>query len=101
MPDYLILMHDDAPDPPDEDRSDDWAPYLESLKKAGNFQGGSAIGSGVCVRKSDSPAPITDHLAGFIRINADSLAQAENLIAGIPVFEAGGTIEIRELPRTD
>jgi hypothetical protein len=101
MPDYLILMHDDAPDAPVEGPSDDWGPYLEKLKKAGTFEGGSAIGSGVCVRKAGSIPQITDHLVGFIRIHADSLAQAESLIAGNPVFEAGGTIEIRELPRTD
>jgi hypothetical protein len=101
MPDYLILMHDDAPDAPDEDRNDDWGPYLEKLRKSGNLQGGSAIGSGVCVRKSGSPPPITDHLVGFIRIHADGLVQAERLIAGNPVFEAGGTIEIRELPKTN
>ena len=43
---------------------------------------------------------ITGHLAGYIRVNADSLEQAKALLAGNPVFEAGGTVEIRELPRT-
>jgi hypothetical protein len=100
MPDYLILMHGDALDTPVDGRSDDWGPYLEKLKTAGNFEGGSAIRSGVCIRKAGSTPPITDHLVGFIRIHADSLARAESLIAGNPVFEAGGTIEIRELPRT-
>jgi hypothetical protein len=56
---------------------------------------------GVCARKSGAPAPLAAHLAGFIRVNADSLDRAKSLLVGNPVFEAGGTVEIRELPRTD
>jgi hypothetical protein len=65
------------------------------------FEGGSAIGSGICVRKSGTSASVTAHLAGFIRVNAESLDQAKSLLIGNPVFEAGGIVEIRELPRTD
>jgi len=69
--------------------------------RADTFKGGSAIGDGVCARKSGAPASVTAHLTGFIRVNADSLDQAKSLLIGNPVFEAGGTVEIRELPRTD
>jgi hypothetical protein len=55
----------------------------------------------VCLRKSGEPAPVTAHLAGFIRVSAGSLDQAKSLLVGNPVFEAGGTVEIRELPSTD
>jgi hypothetical protein len=34
-------------------------------------------------------------------VNANDLEQAKSLLVGNPVFEAGGTVEIRELPRTD
>lgn len=34
-------------------------------------------------------------------VAADSLDAARALLAGNPVFEAGGTVEIRELPRTE
>ena len=44
---------------------------------------------------------MTTQLAGYIRVTADSLDQAKTLLAGNPVYEAGGTVEIRELPRTD
>ena len=93
MPDYIFLMHDDSV-------ADDnaWAPYLQRLQQGGFFQGGSAIGQGVCLRKSGTPAPVTAHLAGFIRVSAGSLDQAKSLLVGNPVFEAGGTVEIRELP---
>jgi len=55
----------------------------------------------MCVRKTGAPGSLTEHLAGFIRVNADSLDHAKSLLAGNPVFEAGGTVEIRTLPRTD
>jgi hypothetical protein len=93
---YILFMHDDAPQ--GGDRSQAWAAYFAKLRQAGAFQGGSAIGDGVCVAKSKPPG-ITQHLSGYIRIRAVDLAQARDLVAGNPVFEAGGTVEIRELPR--
>ena len=96
MPDYIFLMHDDS-----AAADDAWGPHLERLRQGGFFEGGSAIGAGICLRKSGTPAPLTAHLAGFIRVKADSLDQAKSLLTGNPVFEAGGTVEIRELPRTD
>jgi hypothetical protein len=70
------------------------------LKANGCFEGGSAIGGGVCVRKNGRAAAPTTHLAGYIRVNADDLDHAKSMVAGNPHFEAGGTVEIRELPRT-
>ena len=101
MPDYLFLMHDDAPDSGSEPTGDGWGRYIETLQASGNFQGGSAIGGGVCARKSGVAPMITGHLSGFIRVGAESLDHARSLLAGNPVFEAGGTVEICELPRTD
>ena len=97
MGDYILLMHDDAII--DDTRA--WEPYLSTLKQAGFFQGGSAIGEGVCARKTGTPRSITAYLTGFVRVNADSLDQAKSLLIGNPLFEAGGTVEIRELPRSD
>ena len=96
MPEYIFFMHGDSAS---DERS--WGPYLRRLSESGAFQGGSAIGEGVCARKAGAPAPLSAHLFGFIRVNADSLAAARSLLAGNPVFEAGGTVEIRELPRTE
>ena len=97
MPDYLMLMHND---PSKAARDDDWATYIQSLAKTGKLRGGSAIGGGVARRKSGVAPPITAHIGGFIRVEADSLAEAEVLLAGNPVFENGGMVELRELPRT-
>jgi hypothetical protein len=78
-----------------------WGPYLHRLQQGGFFEGGSALGDGICARKSGAAGPITGHIAGFIRVNAEGIDQARSLLVGNPVFEAGGTEEIRELPRTD
>ena len=96
MAEYILLMHDDALD--DENA---WESYLQQLKKTGCFQGGSAIGDGVCARKTGAAPSVTAHLTGYIRVNADNFDHAKSMLAGNPLFEAGGTVEIRELPRTD
>jgi hypothetical protein len=95
MPDYIFLMHDDA-----DDEGADWEPYLAKLKAGGYFEGGSAIGGGACVRKTGVASPLSAHLSGYVRVTADNLAHAKSMVAGNPHFEAGGTVEIRELPRT-
>jgi hypothetical protein len=43
---------------------------------------------------------IARHITGFMRITADSVEHAQTLLPGNPVFEAGGTVEIRALPVT-
>jgi hypothetical protein len=97
MPDYLLLMHNDparaAPDSA-------WATYIERLASSGAFRGGSAIGGGLCKRKSGASPPVTEQIGGYIRLEAASLAEAETLIEGNPVYENGGTVELRELPKT-
>lgn len=98
MNDYILLMHNDGP-VGDGGRADQWSTYFARLRAAGAFQGGSAIGDGVCVSKAASAPALPSHLAGYVRVRAQSLAAARELVVGNPVFEAGGTVEIRELPR--
>jgi hypothetical protein len=97
MPSYIFFMHNDAP----RDTGNDWGPYLDKLKADGSFEGGSEIGDGFCVRKGGRTPSLTAHLAGYIRVSAADLDSAKSMLAGNPHFEAGGTVEIRELPRTD
>ena len=96
MAEYILLMHDDA-----ISNDDAWGPYIQALQQGGFFEGGSAIGDGLCVRKSGEPASVTKHLTGYIKLNAATIDEAKSLLTGNPHFEAGGTVEIRELPRTD
>ena len=98
MPDYLMLMHKPAALPATPPSPDTWPAYLAQLRATGGFQGGSEIGGGLCMNKSSQPAGITGTLIGYIRVHAGSLAEAQALVHGNPVFEAGGTVEIRELP---
>ena len=95
MADFIFLHHDDG-----GDEGADWEPYLSRLRETGVFQGGSAIGQGACFRKGGQPPEPTAHIGGFIRVSADSLEGARRLLAGNPVYESGGTVEIRELPRS-
>lgn len=96
MNDYILFMHDDAPGRRGTD--DRWRTYFAKLRAAGSFQGGSSIGDGVCISKSAEQVPITGHLSGYIRIRAANLGASRELVLGNPVYEAGGNVEIRELP---
>lgn len=94
---YLLLVHNDAAGPQDDDS---WGPYLDGLQRSGHFDGGSAIGNGVSVTKAGINSAVLDQLVGYLVVRAESLEDAQRFVIGNPVFEAGGTIEIRELPRT-
>ena len=100
MADFILLMHGDSTRA-DSDSSDDaWGPYIQKLKASGCFEGGSAVGGGVCVNKAGTSVELSKRIVGFITVQARSLEHARELVDGNPVFEAGGTVEIRELPRT-
>ena len=60
----------------------------------------AAPSAGASAGASRVSCPIPTHLGGFIRVGAESLADVDALLAGNPVFENGGTVEIRELPKT-
>jgi hypothetical protein len=54
----------------------------------------------VC-QSAGAAASLTAHLTGYFRVVADSLDDAKSMLAGNPLYEAGGTVEICELSRTD
>jgi len=97
MADFIFLMHGDGAA---ETQPADWEAYITGLSKAGVMKGGSAIGAGVTARKSGAPAPVSASVVGYIRVTADDLTHARTMLAGNPVYEAGGTVEVRELPVT-
>ncbi len=97
MPDYILFMHGDVSTKPTPGL---WETYLAGLRATGAFQGGSEIGLGEVVRKRSAPPAITPHLTGYIRIEAKDMDAAKALVSGNPVFEAGGSVEIRELPQS-
>lgn len=94
MPDFIFLMHSDTHS---EENYSDWELYIQKLNASGQFRGGSSIGSGQTFRSGSLPVPAAEHINGFIRIEAADLEDARTLLAGNPTFNAGGTVEIREL----
>ena len=91
-------MHNDANQ---EVANADWDPWLEKLASLGVLRGGSAIGSGLCLKRNGSAGKISEHLSGYVKIEVSDVDQAKDLLSGNPVYESGGTVEIRELPVTD
>lgn len=97
--DYILLMHSDSTSTAAADDVAAWEIYFKHLRKSGLFDGGSSIGKGMSFRKAGDPAKRGDDLSGYIRVRAVSLEQAKSFLVGNPVYEAGGTVEIHELPR--
>ncbi|MEP3278193.1 MAG: hypothetical protein ABJN26_15345 [Stappiaceae bacterium] len=92
---FLFLMHNDYHVEPED--SENWGPYLASLTQKGVMRGGSAFGEAVCARKPPASPQQASTLVGYIKVAANDVEEAKQLLRGNPVFEAGGTIEIREL----
>ena len=89
----MLFMHDDAPD---EDHTR-WGPYLAGLRQSGLFDGGSSIGDGASFSKRFDDRSVSGHLVGYLLVRAASVADARRFLDGNPTYDAGGTVEIREL----
>jgi hypothetical protein len=94
MPEFIIFMHSDSAS---EESEADWGMYIEKLNSSGGFRGGSTIGSGNAYRLGRSTVLASSQVNGFIRVKAESIADAEKFLEGNPTFHAGGTVEIRQL----
>lgn len=100
MNEYILFMHDDAIEPAIANDGARWEHYLSVLRASGQFEGGSAIGPGVLARRSGTSQPAPGRVNGYIRVRAESLEDAQRFLAGNPNYDAGGTVEVRELLRT-
>ena len=96
MKEYILLMHNDCTQP---ESADAWQHYISGLCASGAFEGGSSIGAGACYRKDGSNREISKHVVGYMKLRAPDYSAARELLKGNPVFDAGGTVEIRELIR--
>lgn len=97
MNEYIFLMFGDATDAKMADDGALWDIYIARLRASGQFDGGSSIGAGLSCRKGSGAQPAPPGCTGFIRVRAHSLAAAQSLLDGNPTYEAGGTVEVREL----
>ncbi len=97
MKEFILFMHNDARDPVIAEDGDRWGAYFAGLNASGRFDGGSSIGAGLRLRKGQADAPSVGDANGFIRVRAEGIDEARAFLIGNPVYEAGGTVEIREL----
>jgi hypothetical protein len=101
MPEFIVFMHNDVVDRDLANAGEQWESYLTQLRASGRFNGGSSIGRGLSFKKGLPPAPSGSEIAGFIRVEATSPEEAAKVLEGNPNYEAGGTVEIRELLQDD
>ena len=99
MNEYILLMLNDATDLAAADDGVRWGQYIAELRQSGRFDGGSSIGTGERLRKGQPSQPVNAELTGFIRVRAENIEDAKRFLVGNPTYEAGGTVEIRELSR--
>ena len=97
--DYIFLMHGDVLDRESAESAERWEACLGGLRAKGNFEGGSSIGPGARFEQGQAVVSADGNLTGFLRVRAVGLEEVAALLVGNPVYEAGGTVEIRELPK--
>lgn len=101
MKDFILFMYNDAIDQTQANDDQKWEAYFLKLHASGQFDGGSSIGRGARFNKNHPESPVESAMTGFIRVRAGDMDEAKTFLSGNPLFESGGTIEIRELPRDD
>jgi hypothetical protein len=81
-----------------------WQGWIGALMKSGNSTGGQPLESSGKVltgaRKvvTDGPfAEAKDVIGGYLLISAESLDHAAELAKGCPIFDHGGTVEVRPI----
>ncbi|MEQ1829422.1 MAG: hypothetical protein ABL921_25890 [Pirellula sp.] len=97
MKEFILFMYNDASDNGIANDGSRWGEYLTKLRSIGQFDGGSSIGSGLRARKGYPDVKATPDLNGFIRVRAQDLDAARRLLSGNPVYDGGGTVDVREL----
>jgi hypothetical protein len=91
---FILLMYSDTTS---AENVEAWGPYLAGLRRGGHFNGGSSVGAGLTHQKGRKPVPGSNDLVGYILVQAEDLDGAQLFLGGNPTYEAGGTVEIREL----
>ena len=88
MSEYMMIMRS-------SESEGDWSSYIEKLIGTGMFRGGSAFGNGRCLNRERDDEMCS--ATGYMRFEANSIDDIQNLLAGNPTYEAGGSVEIHEL----
>lgn len=93
---YIVLIRNNATSPAS---SNEWDGFFDRAKSSGMFKGGSALGSAFVMGKEvDEQA--SSMLGGFMRFDSESTTELKALLETHPVVQAGGSIEVVEMPVT-
>jgi hypothetical protein len=92
-----MLMHNDVES---QTQPQEWDHYISRLRSSGSFGGGSSIGKGIGFKKGTASEAISHWLGGYMILTAETLDDAKALVEGNPVLLHGGTVEVRDLPRS-
>ena len=90
---YLLLIHRGGGEIP----AGEWEAFFERARESGLFRGGSELGARWLIGAGSAGAT-TDHLAGFMRFDAEDRGSLLELLQAHPVVRHGGTVELCEMP---
>ena len=110
MPEFLYLFRNSttapAPSPEAMQRSmQKWIAWIDQLSRAGTFKGGDPLEDGGKVLSGPSGALVTDGpfaeakeiVGGYLLVMAGGLDEAIAHARGCPIYEHGGTVEVRAI----
>lgn len=93
MSQYLLLIQGNASTEP---TAAEWKTFFENAGESGMFRGGSEIGSREIIG-SGGQAISSNHIAGYMRFDADDKQQLTELLHAHPVVVNGGAVELCDL----
>ena len=90
MTQYILLIQDNAKSftTPAE-----WDSFFEAAERSGMFRGGSEIGARRMIGDTQ-PAKSSDHIAGYMRFDAEDEQKLLDLLEKHPVVAHGGSVEL-------
>ena len=80
-----------------------WGQWIEGMSQQGKFKGGDPLGEEGRVlagpaQISDGPfAEAKDLVGGYVIVQAETIEEAVELAKGCPVYDTGGTTEVRPI----
>jgi hypothetical protein len=105
MAEFIYLFRGGMPESSPEQMQQQmqkWRVWIEELGKQGHYKSGDPLDRGGKVLSgkqkvvTDGPyAEAKDVVGGYLMVAAETLGAAAELAKGCPIFEAGGSVEVR------
>lgn len=99
MAKYLLAYHGGGVPETEEEGARVMAAWGEWMGRVGTsmVDGGNPVGQTVTVASDGTSSPgAADPITGYSLIEADSMDAALALVAGCPIFDGGGSVEVGE-----